>query len=289
MLSLRRVFVTIATLSLLFTATCTLFAAPGDEAGQLSPEARAAQFFAKLDTDGDGKVSREEFPGNDEKFARVDANGDGFITPDEMAGRGGNQGRVGGQQANPQQRWNAMLERFDTDGDGAISAEEFEGPEQVFKALDQDEDGKITQEEALRMANRGGEGQAGGGAEGNRWQRLLRSSDRDGDGAISREEWLGRPEGFARFDRDGDGVISAEEGAQIGAGREGQPAERMDPAQTLLRMMDKNGDGQASAEEWQNFFEAADVNADERLSRDELMKQFQDALRPPAPAPVEGN
>lgn len=154
MLSLRRVFVTIATLSLLFTATCTLFAAPGDEAGQLSPEARAAQFFAKLDTDGDGKVSREEFPGNDEKFARVDANGDGFITPDEMAGRGGNQGRVGGQQANPQQRWNAMLERFDTDGDGAISAEEFEGPEQVLKALDQDEDGKITQEEALRMADR---------------------------------------------------------------------------------------------------------------------------------------
>lgn len=44
--------------------------------------------MAKMDTDGDGRISRAEFEarheGKAEKFAGIDANGDGFIDASEM-------------------------------------------------------------------------------------------------------------------------------------------------------------------------------------------------------------
>ena len=38
----------------------------------------------RYDTDDDGQLSRDEFPGTDERFDHLDANDDGYITPDEL-------------------------------------------------------------------------------------------------------------------------------------------------------------------------------------------------------------
>jgi hypothetical protein len=57
------------------------------------------RFVRRLDKDGDGKVSREEFDGPSRAFDRHDRNGDGFIDADEApsgprgGGRGGGRGR----------------------------------------------------------------------------------------------------------------------------------------------------------------------------------------------------
>ena len=40
--------------------------------------------------------------------------------------------------------------------------------------------------------------------------------DRNGDGDVSRREFLGTDEEFRRLDRDGDGLISAEEAEPAG-------------------------------------------------------------------------
>lgn len=51
-------------------------------------QAQRGQHWKRLDTDGDGKVSKAEAQANAprlfEHFAEVDANGDGFVTPEEM-------------------------------------------------------------------------------------------------------------------------------------------------------------------------------------------------------------
>lgn len=48
-------------------------------------EARMAKMFSKVDTDGDGQLSREEFATKaSERFAKLDANDDGVVTKEEF-------------------------------------------------------------------------------------------------------------------------------------------------------------------------------------------------------------
>lgn len=68
-----------------------IFAAPADERGQgdaAGPGGGRRQLpnFAELDTDGDGKISRDEAPERmQENFDRIDTDGDGFIDAREHA------------------------------------------------------------------------------------------------------------------------------------------------------------------------------------------------------------
>jgi len=51
-------------------------------------QAQRAEHWKKLDTDGDGKISKAEAQANAprlfEHFSRLDANGDGFLSPEEL-------------------------------------------------------------------------------------------------------------------------------------------------------------------------------------------------------------
>lgn len=87
-------------------------------------DAMRASRFSEMDGNGDGKVTKAEFVAHaqaraaaraTEMFARMDSDADGILSRDALDGRLGRGG--------PGMR---MLERFDTDNSGGISAEEFE-------------------------------------------------------------------------------------------------------------------------------------------------------------------
>ncbi len=59
------------------------------------------RFFQMFDKDKDGKVSKDEFPGRDERFDRVDENKDGFIDASEIRKNPPPGGRRGASMRSP--------------------------------------------------------------------------------------------------------------------------------------------------------------------------------------------
>ena len=93
----------------------------------------------------------------------------------------------------------SLFSRFDRNGDGAITRDEFPKPER-FDALDADRDGKLTKEELqTRLGEAAGQKIAAA---------RLKQLDTDGDGKVSKAEYEAA---FAKLDRDGDGFLTEEE------------------------------------------------------------------------------
>jgi Ca2+-binding EF-hand superfamily protein len=163
--------------------------------------------FKAMDKNGDGKVSRDEFPGRPAMFERVDGNKDGFLEASEVKALAA---KAGAATMPPAAQPGARIMAMDKDGDGKVSREEFMGAPAMFDRLDVNNDGSLSKDEAAEapkiMAD------------------LLRAMDKDGDGKISREEFRGQPERFTQLDADKDGFISQ---AEI---RASAPAAQSSPA-----------------------------------------------------------
>lgn len=216
-------------------------------------------FFQLIDTDGDGKLSRDELNKAAENLMKRDRNEDGFLTPDELfAGLPGGlpgagtpppgapgdvPGRPGANMAA------AMIRRVDKNGDGKLSKDE--APELMrnsFDQIDANKDGFIDEAEMNKSAEqmRGARGDGGrpglapgapGGArrpeggnlEANRERvaALLREHDKDADGRIGKDEFPeNRAEEFGRLDTNSDGFLNPQELAQGLAPRDAAPGDR---------------------------------------------------------------
>ena len=172
------------------------------------PAERIAAFVKRADTNGDGKISKEEFleqgkKDTEERFARIDANGDGFIDQDEigkmmqMMGRGGQGGRPPGGEGGGFRRPpgaeggppGAAGQGMRPEGEGGRrGGGMFGDPKETFKRLDADGNGSISEDEYIKGVEKMRESFRGRGGQG-------------GPGGMNRPGEGGRPGGEGGFRR----------------------------------------------------------------------------------------
>ena len=108
---------------------------------------------------------------------------------------------------------------------------------------------------------------------GHNGERFFQRADKNGDGQISRDEWLKRPKAFDRIDQNHDGFISREE-AQTAA-RHRAARLKKHGGERATRLLDKNNDGQIARDEWvrnPKAFDRLDANHDGVITRDEMSR-----------------
>jgi Ca2+-binding EF-hand superfamily protein len=115
-----------------------------------------------------------------------------------------------------------------------------------------------------------------------RCEKMFKSLDDDGDGKISKDEYLAKHAWFDNLDRNKDGRVTQDEVKSASEGRKPEAEERLEKR---FERLDGNHDGVVTKEELvaarQKTFERLDTNKDGAITREECLN------RPVRQAPVE--
>jgi len=270
-----------------------------DQNGLLAQDevgAEDQQLFERLlrtaDNNKDGQLSREEFaagtmppprpqrdtpvrvgdrpdrPQPGRLFQRLDRNGDGKVTREEVP-----------------ERFLDRFDRIDADGNGKVGREEFQrGISPLANRFQRDGKGNKKADKSKSKANRKRRTSQG---ENRMWAdppgKLIKALDADGDGTLSAEEIIAASSALMKLDQNGDGRISRPEWMPT----RGELAERKRPLDRaggqirlkLVMKLDADGDGKISRQEapprLKDRLESLDTDNDGLLDKEELK-----ALRP---------
>ena len=193
--------------------------------------------FMNADRDGNGYVDKTEaqsFPQLNAAFDLIDTDHDDKIFAEEIRAfsdetadlRNATEAGFASVEVNDQGK--GLFGLFDTNGDGKLSPRELKRLPKLLAQYDHNKDGGIAPNEVPKsyvMSFQQGLSQgitqpfpvvvaapirsdSRRKEDGPLW---FRKMDRNGDGDVSRREFLGTDEDFRKIDKDGDGLIDADE------------------------------------------------------------------------------
>ncbi len=212
--------------------------------------------FQALDRNNDGRITREEWNGNERSFRNHDWNGDGVLSGNEV--RAGAQRDTDLADHNPNQMernlsWTrANFTSLDHNRDNRLTANEWHFDLETFRRVDANGNDAISLQEFL-----------GEGVDDMR-DDSFDNMDWNNNGRVERTEWFGGAAEFTRLDRNRDGALSRFE--VVGS----QPS--LDTWNEFTNLdYDRNGSLSRAEWHWSNAsFTARDRNRDGIISRNEF-------------------
>ncbi|HJU44490.1 MAG TPA: hypothetical protein VJ691_16805 [Vicinamibacterales bacterium] len=156
--------------------------------------------FQALDKNRDGRITRDEWDGNDRSFRNHDWNLDGVLSGNEV--RTGAQRNTELADHNPNARernmtWTqAQFNALDHNRDRRLTANEWHFDLGTFRRIDRDRNDAVSLQEFL-----------GEGLDDER-DETFDDMDWNNDGRITRSEWHGGTADFNWLDRNNDGVLT---------------------------------------------------------------------------------
>lgn len=142
--------------------------------------------FNRLDANGDGRITRNEWRYDIESFRRADQNDDNVLSRAEFVN--------GDTDVDREDRFDYL----DANNDGRVERSEWHSSMDAFRWLDRNKDGVLSRREVL-------------GDETTQPSDQFRALDSNGDGRVTRNEWQWSRQSFDRYDRNGDGILSRAE------------------------------------------------------------------------------